>query len=70
MNQPTRRRVYAPPEPEEIEEAAALLRQRMDRDRDFEDGFSKLLKSIAKAYAHNLTRSEQTGELDNDPKSA
>jgi len=70
MEQPTRRRVYSPPEPEEIEEAAALLRQRMDRDNEFEDGFGNLLKSIAKAYAHNLTRSEQAGELDNGSKSA
>ncbi|MCL4237626.1 MAG: hypothetical protein KJ047_05215 [Anaerolineae bacterium] len=63
-------RVYYPPEPAEIEEAAALLRQKMDRDSDFEDGFGGLLKAIAKAYANHLNRENGSGVLDNDHETA
>lgn len=66
MDKPGKHKVYNPPEPEAIEEAAALLRQKMDRERDFEDGFSGLLKAIARAYANNLSRENAGGALDND----
>lgn len=70
MDKTSKHKVYNPPEPEEIEEAASLLRQKMDRDSDFEDGFSGLLKAIARAYANNLSRESAGGELDNDQQSA
>ena len=66
----TKHITYNPPETADIEKAAALLRQKMNRDSDFEDGFGGLLKAIAKAYAHNLTRENGAGELDNDPETA
>lgn len=69
-NQVTRHTVYYPPEAGEIEEAAALLRQKMDRDSDFEDGFGGLLKAIAKAYANHLNRENGSGALDNDHETA
>lgn len=57
-----RRRVYLPPKPAELEEIAALLCQKMDRDSEFEAGFGGLLKSIAKAYANHLSRSDDDSE--------
>ncbi len=69
-NQATRHTVYYPPEAGDIEEAAALLRQKMDRDSEFEDGFGGLLKAIAKAYAHHLTRHHEAERLDNDQQTA
>jgi hypothetical protein len=61
------RKVYHPPEPEDIEKAAHQLCQALDRDSDFEDGFGNLLKVIARAYAKNLTRDSQGDLLDNEP---
>ncbi len=68
MSKTTKLIIYCPPEPEELEEAAALLSERLGRDSEFEDGFGGLLKAIAKAYAHNLSREHNGGELDSDHK--
>lgn len=65
MTRKSRRCVYHPPEPQEIEAAAANLRAKLGRDSDFEDGFCNLLKAIAKAYANNLNREHESGALDN-----
>ncbi len=64
------RKIYHPPEPEDIEEAASLLCQSLDRGEDFENGFGNLLKVIARAYARNLSRESSGDVLDNDRKSA
>ncbi len=69
MKKARRRKVYYPPKTEDIEEAASLLRERLGRDSDFEDGFGSLLKAIAKAYAHNLSR-EAEEEFDNGQQTA
>lgn len=68
MSKVTKLRVYCPPEPAALEEAAALLCERLGRDSEFEDGFGSLLKAIAKAYAHHLSREHNGGELDSDHK--
>ena len=56
------RKIYRPPEPEAIEDAAERLSHSLNRDADFEEGFGNLLKVIARAYAKNLSR-ETNGEL-------
>ena len=66
----TKHTTYYPPEAEDIDKAAALLRQKMNRDSDFEDGFGGLLKAIAKAYANHLNRENGSGVLDSDHKTA
>ncbi len=70
MSNTPKRRVYAPPEPDDIEEAASMLAEKMDRDSEFEDGFSGLLKAIARAYAHHLNCENEGEELDNDHETA
>ncbi len=59
------RKIYHPPEPEAIEDAAARLSHSLNRDADFEEGFGNLLKVIARAYAKNLSRDTQGELLDN-----
>jgi len=68
MSKTTKIIIYCPPEPAELEEAAALLSERLGRDSEFEEGFGGLLKAIAKAYAHHLSREHSAGELDSDHK--
>lgn len=68
MRKTTKTIIYCPPEPAVLEKAAALLSERLGRDSEFEEGFGGLLKAIAKAYAHHLSREHSVGELDSDYK--
>jgi hypothetical protein len=59
------RKIYHPPEPEAIEDAAERLSRSLNRGADFEEGFGNLLKVIARAYAKNLSREGGEELLDN-----
>ena len=58
-----KRKVYYAPGSEQLEDVAVWLREKLERNSDFEDGLGNLLKAITKAYV-NLLNQEPDAPLD------
>ena len=63
MSNLSKRKVYIPPDPDELETIAGQLRESLDENHEFEAGFGNFLKVLSRAYANNLSR-EQNAQLD------